>query len=206
MDVQRLERLALTGDMKAAHELARACKRGGTVLHDKVAWALASERLSVSRLFRELGAAASRVSHVKSLRGMSFSERVTWVTTHLRALNGRRTARTLPPEAVWRLMVALVDAPVGSFLSEDGGTVPSAYNYPAHTTIALAVRVPRGVAVSVALCDAHAATPGRAWAMLQPWRLETAGRRKALSERCLLWSKDKMFFSLAQVKRLRQLA
>jgi hypothetical protein len=98
----------------------------------------------------------------------------------LKAANGRRRVRTMTVGTIMGLIADVADG--HEFSWEDGGTVANAYDYAASSTLALVAKVDGKVYLGIAIVDAKATTPGRAWSALQPFYRTTGPAGDAASK------------------------
>jgi hypothetical protein len=97
-----------------------------------------------------------------------------WIQEQLVEANRRRRVRTLDfSDAITDLQIISdrYDASRVDFSFTLGGTVTaSAYRYPSYTTVVFVGRASDVIRLGIVECNAHHATPGRCWRLLQPWR------------------------------------
>jgi uncharacterized protein (TIGR02996 family) len=99
----------------------------------------------------------------------------------LAAANGKRKARTLDAAAAIALVPQAAKQEIAWITggeANDGNQV---------TTVALAVKTPRGIVVGVGVGGARGGSPGRAWGSLQPWSKTDTKKNLA---RCLDWAAE----------------
>ena len=126
----------------------------------------------------------------------------------MREANGKRRVRILNEDLLaWALQECADLSIIGgwSVCCAHGTYVANSYGWRGWATLALIVRIPRGVAVSVDVSPIPGASPGRLWKDLQPWyKGPTPKQNKAQLERVDAWVKKQPChrFSLKFIKTL----